>query len=214
MINKFLTLIVISTSLLFSQTSTPDTLDYRSLVKVNLPEWIEMQELANSKVNINKFFIRSRTKLSHFNERDFDTTEYLKRNCCWNLFDVYSPDSTKIVNVLGYRYSISKNDNKIYISRDSPDTAIEFIDIKNNKFVQFGVTGTSGEYNDCFWVNDSIFIVAYTGETINMDYFETTFTVFNLKKNIRLTYASNVYFKREKLPSYLKLRYPECKIRE
>jgi hypothetical protein len=195
---------------LLSQSVGHDSIDYRSLVKINLPRWIEMQKSANSKIDIDKFFIKGKSSLTFFNERFIDASIYVKKNCCWNLFDVYSPDSTKIVNIHGYRYDISKKDKKIHISNAEPDAAIEFILINKNKYRQYGFTGTAGEYDDCFWVNNSIFIVAASGEISSANYFETTFTVFDLEKNVMLTYASNVYFR--KLPDYIKIRYPECEI--
>lgn len=201
---------VLSLTPLVSQVNTPDTLDYRSLVRINLPEWIEMQESANSKVDIDKFFIRSKSKLKYIYERDFDAAEYVKENCCWNLFDVYSPDSTKIVNVHTYRYDIYKKNDRIHIGGNEPDDAIVLIEIKKNKYKQYGFQGTAGEYNDCFWINNSIFVVASTHETSDMKYFQTTFTVYNLERNVMLNYASNVYFR--KLEDYMKLRYPECVI--
>ena len=212
--NKFILIFILA--LIFSsalntlhgESGKQENVNFKLLVKNSLPIWIEMQKKANPKVCIEKFFIKGKRTLKPDYIRDIDAKEYIKQNCCWNIFDNYSPDSTKILNIYNYRYGIEKKNDKIIISEGGPDSKIELTDIKNNKIYRFDFVGTLEEYNDCFWIDNNSFIVATTREVFEKNgYFETTFKIYDLPNHLKLVYASNVYFKA--VENYIKLRYPD-----
>jgi len=201
-------LIFSALSTLRCESQKNESVDFKSLVKSNLPIWVEMQKKANPKVNIENFFIKEKRTLKPDYIRDFNAKEYIEQNCCWNIFDNYSPDSTKILNIHNYCYDIEMKNDKVRITDGGPDSKIELIDIKNNKIHRYDFVGTVEEYNDCFWIDKDRFIVATTREVFDkFGWFETTFKIYDLPNHLKLVYASNVYFKA--VENYMKLRYPD-----
>lgn len=79
----------------------------------------------------------------------------------YEAFYIYSPDKSKIIDLISYNYSLIKGkNNKLFLEQKEPDNEVFVIDLKNSTIQTIIFDGYATIFEDAYWVNnDQIFVV-------------------------------------------------------
>ena len=175
-------------------------------------EIIEKTVIKIDTANIDKYSIEMKAWLAYYEKyslklKNFD---FIRQNNLPNIFatadtfelnnDIYkpfykySPDSSKILDLVSYNLSIEKNEKNELISYGSDvDSEVSIKDLKNKIWKRILFVGPFYIIEDGFWINDNQFLIIGEFNDNDQKKYKPSIWFVDLKANIIQTFEYRNY---------------------
>jgi hypothetical protein len=156
-------------------------------IQTNLIHWIVYYKRLSPNFRIQDFKNNNVTLIQPY-QVDFGDDKFQKRFLTlYNPFLIWSPDSSKAIDLYSYNIILDYNLNGQLIGGRDVDCQLAIIDLKKQKRINLLTFGPAGEFQDAFWINNDSIIVAMIEFNANETY-QPCYSMIDLKTYLMRDY--------------------------